>query len=78
MSTLYPCAMAMEAILVGLDFVATPVGIRRFGDSSPEKSHGVMDGIDWRITGGDVEELKFRAGQSIGNHCWILHAPRFE
>jgi hypothetical protein len=29
-----------------------------FGDSSPEKCQGVMDGIDWRITGGDVEELK--------------------
>ena len=32
-----------------------------FGDSSPEKCHGVMDGIDWRITSDDVEELKSKA-----------------
>jgi hypothetical protein len=30
-------------------------------DSSTEKCHGVMDGIDWTITGGDIEELKSKA-----------------
>lgn len=35
----------------------------RFGEGggSPERCYGVMDGIDWRITGDDVEELKFKA-----------------
>jgi hypothetical protein len=32
-----------------------------FADSSPEKCHGVMDGIDWRITGDDIDELKSKA-----------------
>jgi hypothetical protein len=32
-----------------------------FGDSSSEKCYGVMDGIDWSITGDDVEELKSNA-----------------
>ena len=32
-----------------------------FGDSSSDKCYGVMDGIDWRITGDDVEELKSQA-----------------
>jgi hypothetical protein len=31
------------------------------GDSSPEKCHGVMDGIDWSITGDEVDELKSKA-----------------
>ena len=29
-----------------------------FGESSPEKDHGVVDGIDWSITCDDVGELR--------------------